>query len=264
MQRFELVFAREDHELALEFELVDSSIAQAWASAVNGADLIYTGFSSMPTEQRIAFKWAEIAKAVAVVNDEHLLDEWLHFPRQYKADLAPALLKKIRNRAQIHEEYSAHNNLSTATRTACRRLLSLIPTLEYMLDTVDNKSACWFKWADAIVVPHELRTSTISSGQLALTSPGITRQLDEARKFNDTESVSRKLIKPWDETNRAIFTLSGIEENKEKNQQWITEQTLTLDVDNYMRNYFVLANLVTPVDNSTNLFLHTVKRITFK
>ncbi len=264
MQRFELVFAREDHELALEFELVDSSIAQAWASAVNNTDLIYTGFSSMPTEQRIAFKWAEIAKAVAIVNDEHLLDEWLHFPRQYDAELAPALLKRIRNRAQIHEEYSEHNKLSTATRTACRRLLNLIPTLEYMLDTEDNKSACWFKWEDAITVPQELRTNTLKPGQLALTSPGITRQLDEARKFNDTESIKRKLIKPWAESNRAIFTLSEIEENKEKNQNWLAEQTLTLDTDNYMHNYFVLANLVTPVDNSTNLFLHTVKRIKFK
>lgn len=264
MQRFDLEFEREDQIVALEFELVDSSIAQAWASAISNTDLIYTGYSAEPLEQRIAFKWNEIARAVAVVNDEHLLDEWMHFPQQYNPELAPALLNKIRIRAQIHEEYSEHNKLSTATRTACRRLLNLIPSLEYMLDTTDNKSAFWFKWSQSIAVPQDLRTGTLKPGQLALTSPGITRQLDEARKFNDVESIRRKLIKPWAETNRAIFTLSSIEENKEKNQNWLSEQTLTLDSDNYMHNYFVLANLVTPVSNSANLFQHTVKRIKFK
>jgi hypothetical protein len=258
MQQFDIVFRLLDDQkktyfTRVRYQLLDTPLAREWGSLMREIGCSHVGASSIYHETRIAQAWKSVLECFKTVNEEHLLDEWFHLPRELPEDYQP-LLNQIRSRCQIYEEYCRQHDITNPTRVAMRKASNMISiNLEYVLEarrTGFTNGAFWFRWNQTLEVPEDARTNAIGLGDIAITHPFVSRTLAEARRANDVDVVKRKMLRSWGPTSAVgVIAFSNLSDGAKENERWIAQENLTLDTSKYSKMYAPVATMVTNFDD---------------
>jgi hypothetical protein len=219
------------------FRLEDSELAQAWLQSVT-AGVAHIASAGAPTDVRRLRQWQIIRYHINQANDDHLLDEWIHFPLDVVVDYQP-LLNSIRLRAHAFELYAAANNQQSQTRVSLLRVIQAIDAFEATVDPAGYQSYLRFQHS-SIELSAEDKTSTVEPGTIVLVAPPPVRTAYQMYRANDTTLLDKRLMRPWTslETEYSMIVLN-------KHVELINPDTMPLCQDNYTMNSTVpVAHLI--------------------
>jgi len=223
------------------FQLADSELAQAWLDAVAGG-VVHIASAGDPTDARKLRHWQIIRHHINQANEDHLLDEWIHFPQEIAEDFQP-LLNKIRLRAHAFELYAAANDQQSQTRNSLLRVIQAIDAFEATVDPAGYQSYLRFGHVRVEFTPAE-KTNTVTPGTIVLVQPPPQRTAYQMYRAKDTTLLEKRLMRPWTGT-VSNYSMIVLNEHKEL----IDADTMPLCSDNYVMNNTVpVATLVDTTD----------------
>lgn len=243
MTQFVAHFENSDGTEALShcFQLADSELAQAWLSAVTGG-VIHIASAGEPTDARKLRQWQIIRHHIHQANEDHLLDEWIHFPQEIVEDFQP-LLNRIRLRAHAFELYASANDQQSQTRTSLLRVIQAIDAFEATVDPAGYQSYLRFQHARVEFTAAE-KTNTVTPGTIVLVQPPPKRTAYQMYRAKDTTLLEKRLMRPWTST-MSNYSMIVLNEHREL----IDPDTMPLCTDNYvMNNTIPVATLVDTTD----------------
>jgi hypothetical protein len=224
-----------------QFQLADSSLALAWFTAVT-AGVTHIASAGAPTDVRLLRQWQIIRHHINLANEDHLLDEWIHFPMEVPDDFQP-LLNSIRLRAHAFELYADANNQQSQTRISLLRVIQAIDAFEATVDTAGYRSYVRFRHSPVEVAPTD-KTSTVAPGTIVLVQPPPQRTAYQMYRARDTTLLDKRLMRPWT-NNVTEYSMIVLNEHVEL----IDPDTMPLCTDNYIMNSTVpVASIIGTAD----------------
>lgn len=210
------------------FRLADSKLAHAWLNAVT-SEVTHVASAGAPTDVRKLRQWQIIRHHINQANEDHLLDEWIHFPLEIEQDFQP-LLNSIRLRAHAFELYAAANNQQSQTRASLLRVIQAIDAFEATVDPAGYQSYLRFQHS-TVEIPNEDKTNTVEPGSIVLVQPPPGRTAYQMYRACDTTLLDKRLMRPWVETesNYSMIVLN-------KHVEIIDPDSMPLCADNYIVN----------------------------
>lgn len=177
-----------------QFRLADTAVAQAWLAAVLSG-VTHIASAGAPSDARKLRQWQIIRYHINQANEDHLLDEWIHFPLKIVEDFQP-LLNSVRLRAHAYELYAAVNNQQSQTRTSLLRVIQAIDAFEDTVDPAGYRAYVRFQHSRVEFDAAE-KTATVTPGTIVLTQPPPDRTAYQMYRANDTTLLTKHLIRPW-------------------------------------------------------------------
>lgn len=233
MTKFVAYFENPDESEApsREFQLADSDLARAWFGAAT-QEVTHIASAGAPTEMRLLRQWQIIRHHINQANEDHLLDEWIHFPLEVADDFQP-LLNKIRLRAHAFELYAAANLQQSQTRASLLRVIQAIDAFEDTVDPAGYRSYLRFQHSPVEFAPAE-KISTVAPGTIVLVKPPPSRTAYQMYRAQDTTLVDKRLMQPWlsDSSEYSMIVLND-------HREFVDTDTMPLCADNYIMNYTV-------------------------
>lgn len=232
-----------------QFRLARTKLAKSWLAAVT-KDVTHIASAGAPSDVRRLRQWQIIRYHINQANDDHLLDEWIHFPLEIVDDFQP-LLNSIRLRAHAFELYAAANFQQSQTRTSLLRVIQAIDAFEATIDPSGYEAYLRFQH-DTVEFKEANKSDSTQAGDIVLVQPPPQRTAYQMYRANDLTLLDKRLLKPWTETfsNYSMIVLN----NKKRN---INTATMPLCKDNY-----VLSNTVpvaSIIDSSDMESISTLK-----
>jgi hypothetical protein len=219
------------------FHLLESPLAEAWFESVK-AGVTHIASAGAPTDTRKLRQWQIIRYHINQANEDHLLDEWIHFPLEIVEDFQP-LLNSIRLRAHAFELYASANNQQSQTRVSLLRVIQAIDAFEATVDPVGHQSYLRFQHNRVEFTVAE-KTNTVTPGTIVLVQPPPKRTAYQMYRAKDTTLLEKRLMRPWIST-MSEYSMIVLNEHK----QLIDPDTMPLCTDNYVMNNTVpVATLV--------------------
>lgn len=214
-----------------QFELVDSVLARAWFTAVT-AGVTHIASAGAPTDVRKLRQWQIIRHHINQANEDHLLDEWIHFPLEVLEDFQP-LLNSVRLRAHAFELYAAANHQQSQTRTSLLRVIQAIDAFEATVDPTGYQSYLRFQHSQVEFAPQD-KTHAVEPGAIVLVSPPPMRTAYQMYRAKDTTLLDKRLMRPWTatESNYSMIVLNQHSKSLDTN-------AMPLCQDNYIMNMTV-------------------------
>jgi hypothetical protein len=251
MKQFVAYFENSDGTAAPShtFNLEDSELAQAWFSAVL-AGVTHIASAGTPTDTRKLRQWQIIRYHINQANEDHLLDEWIHFPQEIVEDFQP-LLNNIRLRALAYELYASANNQQSQTRSSLLRVVQAIDAFEATIDPAGHQSYLRFQHSLVEFTQAE-KSSTVTPGTIVLVQPPPNRTAYQMYRAGDNTLLDKRLMRPWTGTSSA-YSMIVLNEHKEL----INLDTMPLCTDNYMLNNTI--PVATLVDTSSMESISTTR-----
>jgi hypothetical protein len=254
MTQFTAHFENSDgtETITRQFRLEDSELARSWFSAVT-AGVTHVASAGAPTDVRKLRQWQIIRYHINQANEDHLLDEWIHFPPEVTADFQP-LLNSIRLRAHAFELYAAANNQHSQTRESLLRVMQAIDAFEATVDPTGHQTYLRFRHS-TVKFAAEDKTSTVKSGTIVLVQPPPVRTAYQMYRARDTTLLDKRLMHPWTsaESEYSMIVLND-------QVELIDAATMPLCKDNYiMNNTIPVAYLIDINDMESISTLRIVK-----
>jgi hypothetical protein len=232
------------------FQLVESPLADAWFETVT-AGVTHIASAGAPTDTRKLRQWQIIRYHINQANEDHLLDEWIHFPLEIVEDFQP-LLNSIRLRCLAFELYASANNQQSQTRTSLLRVIQAIDAFEATVDPEGYQSYLRFQHNNVEFTAAD-KTSAVTAGTIVLVQPPPVRTAYQMYRARDTTLLEKRLMRPWIST-MTEYSMIVLNEHKEL----IDPNTMPLCKDNYsMNNTVPVATLV----DTSNMELISTTRI---
>jgi hypothetical protein len=227
------------------FRLVDSKLATAWLNATT-AGVMHVASAGSPTDVRKLRQWQIIRHHINQANDDHLLDEWIHFPLEVVEDFQP-LLNSIRLRAHAFELYAAANNQQSQTRASLLRVIQAIDAFEATVDPAGHQ--CYLRFQHhQVEFSTEDKTSTVEPGSIVLVQPPPVRTAYQMYRAKDTTLLDKRLMRPWT-TNDSNYSMIVLNQHVEL----IDLDTMPLCTDNYTMNNTVPVAHIVDCDNMESI-----------
>jgi hypothetical protein len=232
-----------------QFQLADFGMAQAWFSAVTEA-VTHISSAGSPTDARKLRQWKIIRYHINQANDDHLLDEWIHFPLDIVDNFQP-LLNSVRLRAHAFELYAAANLQQSPTRTSLLRVIQAIDAFEATVDPAGYQSYLRFQH-DTVEFDEKYKCNSTQAGDIVLVQPPPQRTAYQMYRANDLTLLDKRLLKPWTDT-FSNYSMIVLNDNKRN----IDTDTMPLCKDNYVLNNTVAVASV--IDQSGMEAISTLK-----
>jgi hypothetical protein len=255
MKQFVAHFENSDgtETLTREFRLADSVLARSWFSAVT-AGVTHIASAGAPSDVRRLRQWQIIRYHINQANEDHLLDEWIHFPLEIVEDFQP-LLNSIRLRCLAFELYASANNQQSQTRTSLLRVIQAIDAFEATVDPAGYQSYLRFQHSNVEFTAAE-KTSTVTAGTIVLVQPPPVRTAYQMYRARDTTLLEKRLMRPWIST-RTEYSMIVLNEHKEL----IDPDTMPLCKDNYSMNNTVAVATLVDTSNWELISTHKIVKI---
>jgi len=255
MTKFVAYFENSDETPAPshEFLLADSNLARAWFTAVT-AGVTHIASAGAPTDVRLLRQWQIIRHHINQANEDHLLDEWIHFPLEVPDDFQP-LLNSIRLRAHAFELYADANNQQSQTRTSLLRVIQAIDAFEATVDPAGYRSYLRFQHSPVEFDPGE-KTSTVTPGTIVLIQPPPQRTAYQMYRARDTKLLDKRLMRPWTD-NVTEYSMIVLNQHVEL----IDSDTMPLCTDNYIMNTTVPVASIVDTANMESISTNRIVRI---
>lgn len=241
MTKFVAYFENSDESAAPshEFQLADSDFARAWFGAVT-QEVTHIASAGAPTDVRLLRQWQIIRHHINQANEDHLLDEWIHFPLEVADDFQP-LLNSVRLRAHAFELYANANNQQSQTRASLLRVIQAIDAFEDTVDPAGYRSYLRFQHSPVEFAPAE-KTNSVTPGTIVLASPPPVRTAYQMYRARDTTLLDKRLMRPW-LGNSSEYSMIVLNDHRE----FVDIETMPLCADNYIMNYTVpVASIINP------------------
>jgi hypothetical protein len=211
-----------------QFRLAESEFAQAWFTAVT-AGVAHISSAGAPTDVRKLRQWKIIRYHINQANNDHLLDEWIHFPQDIVENFQP-FLNRIRLRAHAFELYAAANDQQSQTRNSLLRVIQSIDAFEATVDPAGYQSYLRFQHSLVEFTESE-KSATITPGTIVVVPAPPQRTAYQMYRANDTTLLDKRLLRPWTstESNYSMIILNNHIES-------IDPATMPLCTDDYIVN----------------------------
>lgn len=235
------------------FRLEDTELAQSWFKAAL-AGVTHIASAGAPTDVRKLRQWQIIRHHINQANEDHLLDEWIHFPLEIADNFQP-LLNSIRLRAHAFELYASANDQQSQTRTSLLRVIQAIDAFESTMDPAGYQSYLRFQH-DRVEFTQAEKTSTVTPGTIVLVQPPPKRTAYQMYRANDTTLLEKRLMRPWIST-VSEYSMIVLNEHKEL----IDVETMPLYTDNYTMNNTVPVATIIDTANMESISTHRIVKI---
>lgn len=232
-----------------QFRLAQTNLAKQWLDTVT-KDVTHIASAGAPTDTRKLRQWQIIRYHINQANDDHLLDEWIHFPLEVVEDFQP-LLNSVRLRAHAFELYAAANNQQSPTRTSLLRVIQAIDAFEATVDPAGYQSYLRFQH-DTVEFNEKDKCNSTQAGDIVLVQPPPQRTAYQIYRANDLTLLDKRLLKPWTD-NFSNYSMIVLNNNKRN----INTDTMPLCKDNYVLNNTVAVASV--IDQSGMEAISTLK-----
>lgn len=221
-----------------KFKLIESNLARKWLRIILEQGVTHIASAGAPTEVRKLRLWQIIRHHINQSNEDHLLDEWIHFPLEITEDFQP-LLNRIRLRAHAFELYAAANDQQSQTRTSLLRVIQAIDAFEATVDPAGYRAYLKFRHGQIVFTADE-KTDSVAPGTIVLVRPPPDRTAYQMYRANDTTLLDKKLMQPWFST-QSEYSMIVLNQHS----QSINQKSMPLCVDNYIMNNTVsVASLI--------------------
>ena len=225
----------EDYTQELEYSLLNSPATDIWLDQIKPAlldseQLLHLGVATLPTPERIKRHWDIVRHFIHQANQDHLLDEWIHLPEVLDLDGDyQALFNKLRNRCQAYELYAKANNQFSLTRIGLNRASIAIDIFEHVLNAKTPVHMAWFKSKfnksfTGMLDTDKYLSSSVSAGDLVMTSSMLSRTLTGACQANDHSLLRRRMVDSWAPSSFTMLAFSDFNEDLDATNKWIDQQ----------------------------------------
>lgn len=223
------------------FQLANTELARTWLDVVSNG-VRHVSSAGAPTDVRKLRQWQIIRHHINQANDDHLLDEWIHFPAEPVEDFQP-LLNRIRLRAHAFELYASANDQQSQTRSSLLRVIQAVDAFEATVDPAGYQAYLRFQH-HSVELEQNDKTNTVAPGTIVLVQPPPQRTAYQMYRANDTMLLDKRLMRPWTSTmtNYSMLVLN-------QHVELIDADTMPLCTDNYIMNNTVpVATIIDPTD----------------
>jgi len=250
MKQFVAHFENSDgtETASYQFRLAETKLAQQWLAAV-ALGVTHIASAGAPTDVRKLRQWQIIRYHINQANDDHLLDEWIHFPLEIVDNFQP-LLNSIRLRAHAFELYAATNNQQSQTRTSLLRVIQAIDAFEATVDPAGHEAYLRFQH-DSVEFEEKDKSDKTQAGDIVLVQPPPQRTAYQMYRAMDLTLLDKRLLKPWTDTFSNYSTI--VLNNSKRN---INTETMPLCKDKY-----VLSNTVSVASVIDQTALETISTL---
>lgn len=255
MKQFVAHFENSDETPAAShvFRLAESPLAEAWFEAVK-AGVTHIASAGAPTDTRKLRQWQIIRYHINQANEDHLLDEWIHFPLEIVEDFQP-LLNSIRLRALAFELYASANNQQSQTRSSLLRVIQAIDAFEATVDPAGYQSYLRFQH-NRVEFTADAKTNTVTPGTIVLVQPPPHRTAYQMYRACDTTLLDKKLMRPWTDSESA-YSMIVLNEHVQN----LNADTMPLCTDNYVMNNTVPVATLVDTNNMESISTTRIVRI---
>jgi hypothetical protein len=235
------------------FRLAESPLAEDWFETVK-AGVTHIASAGAPTDTRKLRQWQIIRYHINQANEDHLLDEWIHFPLEIVNDFQP-LLNSIRLRAHAFELYASANNQQSQTRSSLLRVIQAIDAFEATVDPAGYQSYLRFQH-NRVEFTRAEKTNTVTPGTIVLVQPPPKRTAYQMYRAKDTTLLEKRLMRPWIST-MSEYSMIVLNQHKEL----IDPDTMPLCADNYVMNNTVPVATLVDTSNMESISTTRIVRI---
>lgn len=235
------------------FRLEDTELAQSWFNAVLSG-VTHIASAGAPTDVRKLRQWQIIRHHINQANEDHLLDEWIHFPLEIVEDFQP-LLNSIRLRAHAFELYAGANGQQSQTRTSLLRVIQAIDAFESTVDPLGYQAYLRFQH-NTVEFTSADKINSVTPGTIVLVQPPPGRTAYQMYRAQDTTLLDKRLMLPWTST-ESDYSMIVLNKHVES----VNTEAMPLCADNYnITNTIPVAKII-DTDNIESISTHRIVKI---